>query len=336
MYKMRLTFGTTPKKKAVVVASLALLFGLWGAFIAWRANVIGAGSDIDEGLAAARYLMRGLNPYTHVGPGLASPWPWPIYYPLPAFVLEMPFALLGDAVAHLVVAGLSSALLATAIARKGEWHMLLLFASTAYVNAAVRTQWAPLLMVAFLWPAFGFVYAAKPNIAAALWGARPSRVALLGSVAVAAISFALQPSWLIDWLRASPMAPHLKPAVLYPWGWLMLFAALRWREPNARLLLLLTLIPQTLAEYAALPLFLVTRNRREALVLLLGTALVTLWVHGFHPSKTDMGYIASSGQAMVLTCYLPCLAMLLLRRGSDRQLLRHEDVGVPASGIPLP
>jgi len=332
---MRLTVGKTPKR-TVVVASLALLFGFWGAFIAWRANVIVAGSDLDEGLAAARFLMHGLNPYTHVGPGLASPWPWPIYYPLPAFVLEIPFALLSDNVAHLVFVGLSSALLAAAVARKGEWHMLLLFASTAFVNAAVRTQWAPILMAAFLWPALGFVYAAKPNVAAALWGVRPSRSALVGSLVVVAVSFALQPTWLIDWLRASPMAPHLKPAVLYPWGWLVLFAAFRWREPNAKMLLFLALIPQTLAEYAALPLFLVTGNRREAMVLLLGTALVTLWVHGFHPSKTDMGYIASSGQAMVLACYLPCSAMLLFRRSPDRRLLRYVPVDVRGSGNPTP
>jgi len=105
----------------------------------------------------------------------------------------------------------------------------------------------------------------------------------------------------------------------------LLLAALRWRQREARLLLLFSLIPQTLAEYAALPLFLVTRTRREAFVLLLGTCAVTLWVHGFHPSHTDMGYIAESGRAMVLTCFLPCLVMLL-KRSPDRSFLRQTDV----------
>jgi len=192
-------------------------------------------------------------------------------------------------------------------------------------------------MVAFLWPAFGFVYAAKPNIGAALWGAKPTRAAVVGSLVLIAVSFALEPKWVTDWLRASPMSPHLKPAVLYPWGWLLVLAAFRWRQREARMLLFFSLVPQTLAEYAALPLFLVTRTRREAFVLLLGTCAVTLWVHGFRPSHTDMGYIAEAGRAMVLTCFLPCLAMVL-RRPPDRLLLREtglNDGAVRAPQAPL-
>ena len=244
-------------------AVLAVLAAIWGAFIAWRANVVAAGSDLDQILAAARYFVHGMNPYTHVGPGLESPWPWPMYYPAPALVIAMPLTLLSNATAHIVFAAVSAALLAFAISRRSENHQLLLFASTAFVNAAVRTQWAPLLMVAFLWPAFGFVYAAKPNIGAALWGAKPTRAAVVGSLVLIAVSFALEPKWVTDWLRASPMSPHLKPAVLYPWGWLLVLAAFRWRQREARMLLFFSLVPQTLAEYAALPLFLVTRTRRE-------------------------------------------------------------------------
>lgn len=168
-------------------------------------------------------------------------------------------------------------------------------------------------MAAYLWPMLGFVYAAKPNVGLALWGARPSRVPVAGCVALLATSFAVDPGWLMHWLRASPLAEHLRPAVGYSWGWLLPLAAVRWRRADGRLLLLLALIPQTLAEYAALPLFLVTDSLAEAMVLLVGTYAVAYYVHFAHPANTDMGYIAASGQAMVIACYLPCLVMVLRR-----------------------
>lgn len=320
MPRIRAAVGKTFSHPVVIAVLAAVL----GALIAWRANIVAAGSDANQLLAGARYLMHGVNPYTHVGPGLASPWPWPLYYPVPALIIEMPFALLRDNVARIVFTALSSGLLGFAVARTG-YHRLILFASPTFFNAAERTQLAPLLMAAALWPALGFVYAAKPNIGAALWAAKPSRIAALGSTVLIAVSFALQPTWLTDWLHASPMSPHLRPAVLYPFGWLLLLAAFGWRRRDARLLLFFSLIPQTLAEYAALPLFLVTKTRREALVLLVGTAAVTLYVHAFHAEPTDMAYIASSGRAMVLTCFLPCLVMVL-RRSPDRPSLREGDL----------
>lgn len=292
---------------AIGLAAAAL-----GAAIACKANALHVASDLDEGLAAARYLATGANPYAHVGPGLTSPWPWPIYYPLPAITLLVPFSWLGDAGAHVVFLALSCGVLGAGLARTGN-HRLVLFLSGAFFNAAVRTQWAPVLMAAYLWPALGFVYAAKPNIGAAFWCAKPSRAALVGSVALAGVCFALDPGWVGQWLHASPIAEHLRPAVLYPFGWLLVLAALRWRRRDARLLLLLALIPQTLAEYAALPLFLVTDSLTEAMVLLAGTYAVTYYAHFAHPATTDMGYIATSGRAIVLACFLPCLAMLLRR-----------------------
>jgi len=288
------------------------VMGLIGAAIAWRANVVVAGSDLDEGLAAARWLWAGADPYSHVGPGLASPWPWPIYYPLPALVLEMPFAVLSDGAAHILFVAISSAVLAWAVMRTGS-HRMVLFASVAFLSAAERTQWTPILVAAYLVPSLGFVYAAKPNVGVALWGARPSRAAVLGCIALVAVSFALDPGWLVSWIHASPMAAHLRPAVGYPFGWLLLLAALRWRRREARLLLLFALIPQTLAEYAVLPLFLVAETRLEAIVLALGTVAATVYIHGVHHVTTDMDYIATSGQALVLACFLPCLAMVLRR-----------------------
>jgi len=286
--------------------------GLLGAALAWRANQQHFASDLDEGLAAARYLWAGLDPYTHVGPGLASQYAWHVYYPLPAIVLEMPLALLSDQAAHIVFVAVSCALLGAAVARTGSYRMVL-FMSGAFMKAALLTQWSPVLTAAVLWPALGFVYAAKPNIGAAQWAARPSRVALVGSLALVTLSFALDPGWLGNWMRTSPMAPHLRPAFLYPWGWLVLLAALRWRRPEARLLLFLALVPQTWAEYAVLPLFLVTSNLTEAVLLVIGTYVVGYYAHFAHPATTDLDYIATSGRVIVLACFLPCLAMVLRR-----------------------
>lgn len=290
----------------------AVAAALFASGIAWKANTLGIPSDLDEGLAAARYLRAGLDPYSRVGPGLASPWPWPVYYPLPAIVLEIPLTFMSVGDAHIVFLTTSSAILAWAVARTGN-HRLVLFLSWAFLNAALRTQWNPILMAAFLTPPLGFVYAAKPNIGVVLWGARPSRIAVAGSVVLAGVSFALDPRWLTQWLRASPLAPHLQPAVLYSWGWLLLLAALRWRRPEARLFLLLALVPQTLAEYAVLPLFLVTESLTEAIVLALGTVVGEIYLHKVHFATSDRMYIAESGRVIVLVCFLPCLGMLLRR-----------------------
>jgi hypothetical protein len=61
-------------------------------------------------------------------------------------------------------------------------------------------------------------------------------------VLLLAVSFAMQPGWVVEWrdaVRETSMAggrvPYTAP-VLLPGGLLTLLAALRWRRPEARLI----------------------------------------------------------------------------------------------------
>jgi hypothetical protein len=299
----------TPSARAFVFAVAAAIVGT---AISIKASQLHAPSDLDPLLAAARYLWAGQDPYTRVGPGMSYSWPWPLYYPLPAVILALPFTLVSATIARASFAVFSCALLGAALGRTRAycWPILL---SGAFLNAAVRTQWTPLLTAAVVLPSLGFVYAAKPNIGIALWGTRPTSKAAIGACVLLGVSLAWQPLWPIAWWHAGRLAPHLRPAVLYPWGWLLILAALKWRRPEARLLLFFALVPQTLAEYAVLPLFLVTQNVGESAVLALGTIGVAYYVHAIAPATTDAGYIAAAGRSATLLCFLPCLVMVLRR-----------------------
>jgi hypothetical protein len=290
----------------------AITAALVGTAFSIKASQLHDPSDLDPLLAAARFLWAGQDPYTRVGPGMSYPWPWPLYYPLPAVILALPFTLVSTMIARASFVMLSCALLGAALGRTRAYSWPI-FLSGAFLNAAVRTQWTPLLTAAVLLPSLGCVYAAKPNIGIALWGSRPARKAAIGACVLLGMSFVWQPSWPTAWWHAGRLAPHLRPAVLYPWGWLLVLAALRWRRPEARLLLFFALVPQTLAEYAVLPLFLVTRNVAESALLALGTLGVTYYVHVIAPATTDAGYIAAAGRAATLLCFLPCLVMVLRR-----------------------
>jgi hypothetical protein len=296
-----------PKARAFLFAVAAAALGVT---LSIKASQLHASSDLHPLLAAARDLVAVRDPYTHVGPGMAFPWPWPLYYPLPTVILVLPLTAFSAMVARALFVGLSCALMGAALGktRAYTWPMLL---SGAFLNAIVRTQWTPLLTAALVVPSLGFVYAAIPNVGLALWSARPSRKAVIGALILVGLSLVWRPTWPVSWRRAGRLAPHLTPAILYPWGWLVSRAALKWRRPEARLLLFFALVPQTMAEYAVLPLFVVTRNVREAAFLTLGTIGVTYYVHAIAPATTDAGYIAAAGRAATLVCFLPCLVMVL-------------------------
>jgi hypothetical protein len=62
----------------------------------------------------------------------------------------------------------------------------------------------------------------------------------------------LRRSWIIDWHTPVDRIDHFTPYVLRPWGALLLLSVLRWRRPEARVLLAAALIPETAALYQPL------------------------------------------------------------------------------------
>jgi hypothetical protein len=135
-----------------------------------------------------------------------------------------------------------------------------------------------------------------------------------GGVALVA-SFVLVPTWLGDWIGAVRSDPgvHLIPFLL-PGGFLLALAVLRWRQPEARTLLVMSAVPQTMTYYDPLPVILCARTFRESLILALLSqiAMVSdlLYVRTFQ----SMAMMFREGATFALRLiYVPALVMVLLR-----------------------
>jgi hypothetical protein len=274
-------------------------------------------SDFAQVWYGARGLLAGLNPYDLVGPGRAFEWRYPLLYPLPAVLAGVPFALLPLRLVDPIFVGLSTGLLVVALTRHTLWNpQLLVLVSVPFLLSLQLSQWSPLLVGAALTPGFGVLLACKPTTAFALLVAFPNLRTIIAIAVVWLASLLVLPRWPIDWLAALPSATHMVPAVLQPGGVLILLALLRWREPEARLLVALACVPHTLGLYDTVPLFLVTRRWWEAglLCALSGAAYV-----GWHLTAWESfaAFQAAGARWAVWLMYLPCTAFVL-RRSPER------------------
>ncbi|HEU6450987.1 MAG TPA: hypothetical protein VFT57_06175, partial [Gemmatimonadaceae bacterium] len=171
--------------------------------------------------------------------------------------------------------------------------------------------WSPLIMAVAFMPAAGFLAAMKPNLGLALLSYRPTWRAALGCAAVGLVSFAVLPSWLHDWHANTASLVGHSPPILTPAGAVVLLALLRWRRPEARLLLAMACVPQLLFFADQLPLFLIPRTRREmnALVLISATTFFVWYLRwGSNPA-----YVLAAAPYVLWGTYLPCVVMVLRR-----------------------
>jgi hypothetical protein len=102
------------------------------------------------------------------------------------------------------------------------------------------------------------------------------------------------------------------PLLLRPGGFLVLAGLLRWRDPEARLLVGLGLVPTSGIWYEMLPAMLVARNYRETLILavcsdaaFIGSGLIE--TGAFTMERNQIATLVLWG------CLLPALVMVLLR-----------------------
>jgi len=282
-----------------------------GAFVAalYARQTPETGSDFDQSWIAARALLAGGDPYAAV---VAAGWPWPLYYPLPAVLVAVPFTLLSMAAARMVFAGLGAGALAYAMTGRAWWGLAVVV-SAPFLDALTSVQWSPLLTAAALLPALGWALAAKPTIGLALWVAYPrwQTAAAVGAIVVA--SLVALPEWPRLWLAAAAGADHIRAPILRPGGFLLLLALLKWRRPEARLLAVLAGVPQSPAMYEALPLFLAPSSAREALGLAL-LSHVTYAAIRLLPAAASFaeGYQAK-WPIMLVLLYLPVLIVVLRR-----------------------
>jgi hypothetical protein len=259
---------------------------------------------------AARALASGQDPYAIVP---TTGTRYPLYYPLPAVLVGLPFAALSFEWARVAWAAVSGAIFTAAALRHGRGLAAALL-SACFLNALVQGQWSPLLTAAVVLPGLTWIWAAKPSIGAALFVGFPSRRALLGGLILVVLSLAASPDWPLRWVDALRQSNHVAP-IARPGGFLLLLALLRWREPSGRLLAALACVPQTIGLYEALPLFLIPRSRWQ------GYGLAALsYVAAFGQAVFAPRSAASSWESMnaaqwpfTFCClYLPALALVLL------------------------
>ena len=282
---------------------LPLVIAGWSTLLGWL--TLGGSWDAVQLLIGARALLAGSDPYAAVP---AGGFPFELYYPLPAVLLAVPFAVMTDAVAQVSWAALTGVVFACVARRCVQVAAL----SATFVVCLVLGQLAPAMMAGAAVPWLGFLWAAKPSIGLALFAAYPSRQAVIGGALFVALSLAVLPDWPFRWLDALRSMPQHAPVVM-PGGAILLLGFLRWRTAEGRLIGTLSLVPH--GAYDAVVLFLVCKTLRQGIglaVLSWAGAFVSGWLW----PNTPTGGMPHPGRWLVAlgTLYLPAL-WLVLRSG---------------------
>jgi hypothetical protein len=289
----------------------ALGIGLFAAAAAWVASHRpGFGTpDFELWRAAVLAVRDGHNPYTP-DPTAIGPQ-FQFFNPLPAAVLAIPFAFFRPDIGLSLFSGVSAAVLAFVVTRR-SFDPLVMFLSASFAHTAVMGQWSLLLTAALYSPTLAFIGSTKPNVGAAIVAALASWRAALAMLAFAALTIVLRPSWPAEWLVAVRTSLYHFSPLGVPGGVLLLLALLRWRRPEARLIAMLGMVPQSPFVYEAMPLFFVPRSRPEFYALVIGSDLaLAVYVHlrGTPPAEA----FRIDAAAVVVCMYLPALVMVLRR-----------------------
>ncbi len=268
---------------------------------------------------AARAIARHEDPYDALHHAIL-PWQCGFTYPMPAGLLVLPLAWIPVRVAGCLFIALSFAALAYTLSATGYWRLAALMSGPA-IQAIVSLQWSPLIMAAAFWPTGLGVVAAKPTIGLAMiaFQRRLSDAVRVSVVALGLglVCLVLDPPWVSHWF-ANAFDPNIagKHAIplLHPLGWALGLALLRWRRPEARLLVVLALVPQKMYFYDQLLLLLVPETRRElavAVILSQVAYAIILQFPWFDPGPG--GATARFLPFVVIGLYWPALLMILRR-----------------------
>lgn len=283
--------------RLVLAGAVALITALMVLDLAARPNVT---MDFTVLWQAARLWVTGRDPY--------ALRPCCLFYPLPALMVVWPVHWLSHAVAAMVFVAVPAGLLAWRLSRDALWPLLAL-ASPNFVMAIVLGQWTPWLVLAIFWPALGFLLASKPTLGLACFAARPTWRGVLSGAAILLLSLLLMPRWPAEWLHnLNAVSEHPAP-IATPAGGILLLALLRWRRTDARLLVVMSCVPQLLLFADQLPLMFVARSRREAALLAIGGWLAAgFW---FVRESTKFGAVPFAAPYVMAGCYLPALWIVL-------------------------
>lgn len=291
----------------VILPIAGLVLGLMAAALALHLGQR-VGTDSFAYWTAARTVLHGGNPYT-----ICRGCDWANFYPLPAYLILAPLALLSAPAFHLACAGLAGLALGVAATRRPALAPAML--SAGFFADMANGQWPVVLLAGIAVPSLAVLWGCKPSVGLALFAGWPSRLTVAVGIIMAVISIAILPRWPLDWLHNLAGAPHVAP-ILRPGGFLLLLAFLRWRSPEARVLGVLALVPHTVGVGDALLTFACCRTRWDAYGLAVLSYVAAFWAGSrLDPSMTLVYSQERQWLPILLLCYLPALYLVL--RGSS-------------------
>jgi hypothetical protein len=228
-------------------------------------------------------------------------------------VAAIPFSFLPLKWANALFVAVSTGLLAWGLTGvEGHQPKLSVFLSFGWLAAVQVAQWSPLMTAAALTSSVGFLLVCKPTLGAALFVAYPSRRAFVGVLVFTAACVAIWPWWVSAWL-AAVQTTHQKPAILFWGGPVVLLALLKWRRPEARLLVGMACVPLTGNLYETVPLFLIVSTWAEGGILLALSAVVFFAFQRRGGGLDREHYLQLVEQWIVFLVYIPCTLMVLRR-----------------------
>jgi hypothetical protein len=147
---------------------------------------------------------------------------------------------------------------------------------------------------------------AKPQIGLPVFLTRLSLRGVAACAVLAVISLAVMPNWPKLWLRQIGNYEHFIPLLGFP-GPLLLLALLRYRDRDARLLMLASVMPQRWF-FDSFILWLIPQSRREIIWTVFFSWGAGIW-RWYHIPRT----FTEVGRWTVAFLYLPMLVVVLLR-----------------------
>jgi len=281
--------------------TVSLMIGLCSGAFCWtllRRFQLGAG-DFNWSFDAARALLAHRDPFTSPPPGVVP-------YPLPAALFALPFAAFPRELAAAIFFGVGSGLLAFGLTREG-YTRLLLFLAYPYWAALLVAQWTPLITAVAFFPFLLPLTMAKPQVGLPVALTHLSRRGAAACFAVLLLTFILMPDWPAHWIPQLKGYQHYFPILVLP-GPILLLALLRYRDSDAQLLFLASIMPQRWF-YDPLILWLIPKSRREILATVFFSWGAGIWRWYHMPTS-----FTQVGRWTVLFIYLPMLVVVLRRR----------------------
>jgi hypothetical protein len=278
--------------------SISLLIGVAAGSLCWYLlyHLHQDAADFRWALRAAKYVLAGKNPYDTA---LEQ-------YPITAALFAVPFLRLSPELAAGAFFGISSALLAFGLTQHG-YTRLLIFLAYPYWAAILTAQWSPLIAASAFFPLLLPATMAKPQVGLPVAITHTSRRGFAACIIWAALSLIVMPRWPWLWQRQWGHYEHFIPLLVFP-GPLLLLALFRFRERDARLLLLASVTPQRWF-FDAFTLWLIPKSRRQILF-----TIIFSWGAGLSRWYHTPASFTQVGRWAVYWIYLPMLVLIFARK----------------------